>query len=63
MTANSQPQYQTAEVLQAQGMVSVQGECGMNQALAIMHDRAAVEGKSLQGIAAGVLDRSIRFGE
>ena len=52
----------SAEVLQAQGMVSVQAVCTLSEALDLMRDRATVEGQSLNEIAAAVLDCSMRFG-
>jgi AmiR/NasT family two-component response regulator len=53
----------SAELHQAQGMVSVQAGCTMDEALELLRDRAMVEGLSLKAIAAGVIDRTIRFGE
>jgi hypothetical protein len=51
-----------AAVYQASGMVSVQAECTTSEALGMMKERAAVSGQTLDEIAKGVLDRSIRFG-
>ena len=53
----------SAKVIQASGMVSVQAECTVDEALALMHDRAEVHGQTLDEIAEAVLDRRIRFGE
>jgi AmiR/NasT family two-component response regulator len=52
----------TAEVAQAQGMVSVQADCSLEEALELMRDRATVTHQTLDEIADAVLDRSIRFG-
>ena len=52
----------TAVVAQAQGMVSVQAECTLAEALVLMHDRAIVMGQTLNEIAVAVVDRTIRFG-
>jgi hypothetical protein len=57
------PILHSAEVNQAAGMVSVQADCGIEQALAIMTERAKFAGLSLDEIAAGVVDRSIWFTE
>jgi hypothetical protein len=50
------------EVAQAQGMVSVQANCTLAQALAMMHERAQIQHQTLNQVAEGVLARSIRFG-
>ena len=52
-----------SQVNQAQGMVSVQAACSLDEALVLMEDRATIQGRSLDEIAAAVVDRSIRFGE
>jgi hypothetical protein len=36
--------------------------CYIEDALQLMEDRAAVQGMTLKEVAAGVLDRSIQFG-
>jgi hypothetical protein len=55
------PILHSAEVNQAAGMVSVQAGCGIDQALAMMRERATFAGLGLDAIAAGVVDRSIWF--
>jgi hypothetical protein len=62
MPADS-PIMHSAEVNQAAGMVSVQADCSIEQALAMMSERATFAGLTLGEIAAGVLDRSIWFTE
>lgn len=52
----------TLAVAQAQGRVSVQAHCSIAEALVLMRDRAKVERETLDDIARGVLERSIRFG-
>jgi len=52
-----------ARIAQAQGMVSVQADCTLPDALRLMNDRAIVQGRTLDEIATAVLDRTIRFGE
>ena len=53
----------SARVTQASGMVSVQAECSVDDALVLMRDRATVQGQTLDEIAEAVLDRRIRFGD
>jgi hypothetical protein len=48
-------------VSQASGMVSVQADCSLDDALALMKERAQVSGESLLEIAAATVDRRIRF--
>lgn len=52
-----------AHVARAQGMVSVQVDCSLDDALQMMRDRASVSHATLNEIATAVLDHSIRFGE
>jgi hypothetical protein len=52
---------ESAEVNQAVGMISVQANCPIEQAFALMFGRAHCAGLSLEGIAAAVLYRSITF--
>jgi len=52
----------SAQVHQASGMVATQAGCSFDDALVLMHDRAATEGQTLDQIARAVLERSIRFG-
>ena len=47
---------------QASGMVSVQADCPLDEALVIMMDRASVQHQTLTQIAEGVIQRRIRFG-
>ncbi len=49
-------------VIRAQGMVSVQARCSLDDALVMMHERAHVEHQTLHQIADEVLARRIRFG-
>ena len=49
-------------VSQASGMVSVQAECTLDEALVLMKERALVAGESLLDIAEATVDRRIRFG-
>ena len=49
------------DVAQAVGMVSAQAECTATRALDLMTERARLHHQSLDEVAAGVLDRSIRF--
>jgi hypothetical protein len=44
------------------GMVSVQADCTLDEALKLMRDRAAVHHCNVDEIAFGVLDGAIRFG-
>lgn len=52
----------TYRVAQAQSMVAAQTECTMDEALAIMRERAEVQYQTLIEIADAVLERRIRFG-
>jgi AmiR/NasT family two-component response regulator len=52
-----------ARVAQAMGMVSVQADCTVDEALLLIHDRAIVEGMTMHEIASQVVARRIRFGE
>ena len=49
------------EVAQAVGMVSAQAKCSAPQALELIEDRARRQRQTVDDIAKGVLDRSIRF--
>ena len=51
----------SAHVHQATGMVSVQAECTIPEALARLRGRAAELGQSLEHTALDVLDGIIRF--
>ena len=52
----------SASVSQAAGMVSVQAECTVAEALVLMKDRAQVTGMQLLDVAAETLEHRIRFG-
>jgi hypothetical protein len=52
----------TYQIAQAQGMVSVQAECTLDEALTMMIERAHVQHQHLADIADGVIHRRIRFG-
>jgi hypothetical protein len=43
-------------------MVSVQARCHYTEAIALMEERAAATGMTLEEIAQAVVDREIRFG-
>ena len=49
-------------VSQAQGMVSVQAECSLPEALVMMQDRATVQHQTIVQVADAILNHSIRFG-
>ena len=51
-----------ARLAQAQGIVSAQAGCSLDQALQIMRERAQVEHRTVNQIADAVLDRTISFG-
>jgi hypothetical protein len=51
----------SSKVLQAAGMVSVQAECTLDEAIVLMTERAQVSGKSREQIAVAVVERRIRF--
>jgi hypothetical protein len=50
-----------AAVAQASGMVSVQASCTCAEAVVLMTERAAETHHTLSEVAAGVLQRSVRF--
>ncbi len=52
-----------ARLHQAQGMVSAQAQCSVDEAMIMISDRATVTGLTLDEIADAVIDRTIRFGE
>jgi hypothetical protein len=52
----------SVEVHQAAGKVSVQADCPVEQAYALMSDRASVSYSTLDAIALAVLSEWIRFG-
>lgn len=49
-------------VSQASGMVSVQAECTVGEALALMKERALASGETLLEVAEATVERRIRFG-
>ena len=51
----------SARVSRAAGMVSVQVGCLIEQALALIYDRAEASGVTVDALAAAVIDGSIRF--
>ena len=51
----------TARVSQASGMVSVQAECSVEEALHLLKERAADSGQPLEDLADDVVERRIRF--
>jgi hypothetical protein len=50
------------QVHQAAGMVSVQAECTLAEALVLLQNRALVSGRSLHDIASDTVERRVRFG-
>jgi AmiR/NasT family two-component response regulator len=48
-------------VHQAQGMISVQACCTVDEALAWMSERADESGMSLDAIATAIIERRVRF--
>ncbi len=51
-----------ARLAQAMGMVSVQADCSLDDALTLINDRASVTGRTPYEVAGAVVVRSIRFG-
>ena len=49
-------------VYQASGIVCVQAECTLDDALAMIKDRAEVSHQSVEAIAVAVIERRIQFG-
>ena len=50
------------EVSQAAGMVSVQADCTLEEALGLLQDRALVSGRSIYDVANDTVERRVRFG-
>jgi len=50
-------------VSQAMGMVCVQADCTVDDALVLIRERAMVSRSTVPEIAQAVIDRSISFGE
>jgi AmiR/NasT family two-component response regulator len=48
-------------VYQAQGMISVQADCTVDEALAWMTERANESGMSVDAIATAIIERRVRF--
>ena len=61
MPSGSQSE-RSATMLQAEGMVSAQAECGVADALQLMAERAIVQGMTIEQIAQAVVDHRIQFG-
>lgn len=55
------PLERIATIAQASGIVSVQAECSPGEAYIPMTARGEVTRRSIESVAAGVLDHSIRF--
>ena len=53
----------TAQIAQAQGIVSVQADCSLSKALLLMRARAASADLSRAYVARGVLDGSIHWND
>jgi hypothetical protein len=49
------------KVIQAAGMISVQVDCSLDDAVVLMNERAEITGQSREEIAAAVVERRIRF--
>jgi hypothetical protein len=63
LMATEPPFEHDTQVFQAAGIVSVQADCLIEQAIILMDARAELNGVALDEIAAAVLDQSITFGE
>jgi AmiR/NasT family two-component response regulator len=61
VTATKGPGDHSEQIAQAQGMVSVQVDCTLDDALLLMRARAASSDLSLAYVAEAILDGSIRF--
>jgi AmiR/NasT family two-component response regulator len=53
---------EVAMLAQAMGMVSVQADCTLDEALTLINERAWVSRHTVYEVAAAVVDRAIRFG-
>jgi len=62
MRKNGSDLAQRHRVSQAQGMVSLQAHCAFGDALAMMTERAKVDGRTIQDIADAVLNHQLSFG-
>jgi hypothetical protein len=54
---------QLADLAYAMGIVSVQAECTLDEALVLMSDRAIGSRCTVYEIATAVVDRTIHFGD
>jgi hypothetical protein len=50
------------QVNQAAGMISVQADCTLAEAIVLLQNRALVSGQSVHEIALETVERRIRFG-
>jgi AmiR/NasT family two-component response regulator len=57
----SAPSEHSDAVHQAQGMVSVQAACSLDEAIALMQATADATGKTLDDVADDVISRRLRF--
>jgi AmiR/NasT family two-component response regulator len=55
------PVEHTARVYQASGMVSVQADCSIDDALALMREHATSSHRSLDDVAQQIVERRIRL--
>ncbi len=61
VSGNGFGSHESASVLQAQGMVGLQADCSMDEAMALMLDTAHHSDVSLDELASCVLDGTVRF--
>jgi hypothetical protein len=61
VTGNGSPFEYSAEVHQAQGMVSVQADCTLDEALSRMKTFAAATNATLEQVADDVIKRRVRI--
>ena len=61
MDSNDSNLQYSACVYQAQGMVSVQADCTLDEALDLMHNTARATDETLEQIAVEVVNRNARF--
>jgi len=55
-------EHRSPKVIQAAGMVSVQADCTLDEAIGFMEDRALIQHQTREQIAEAVVARQIRFG-
>ena len=55
-------EHRSPRVIQASGMISVQADCTLDEAVRLMEDRAVVGHQTREQIAEAVVARRIRFG-